>query len=149
MIKIITEVFRMRSGSLIPLLYALREDGEVDRAVTDTLCDFVSHLFPPADSEIEALINLVREGKYVPDNPLLADFGVNDINVFVAPHAQKDGICISNENIPEYSVEEGQPQQFSISQFQAVLMSWRKFGQIIQERGGENIVGHKFETFVV
>lgn len=148
MMKIITEVFKMPKGSLIPLLYAVREDAQVDRAVTDTLCDFVSHLFSPADTEFEELLTKVGAGKYVPDNPSLADFGVNDINVWlVAPRAQEGGICISNENIFDYSVD-GQPQQFSIQEFRAALEHWKNFQKIIREKGAESIVGEKFEALI-
>lgn len=149
MMRIITEVFKMPSGSIIPLLYAVKEDGQVDRAVTDTLCDFVSHLFPPADKEFESLLAQVSVGKYFPANPLLADFGVNDVNAWlVAPHAKGGGISISNENISDYSIDDGQPQQFSVKEFHAASECWKNFQKIIRERGAESILGEKFETLI-
>lgn len=149
MMRIVTEAFKMPSGSVIPLIYVVKENGQVDRAITDTLCDFVSHLFPPADKEFEDLLVRLSEGKYLPTNPSLADFGVNDVNVWlVAPHAGDGGLLISNENIPDYSSDEGEPQKFSIKQFHAMSECWRKFQKNIRENGAESIVGVKFETFI-
>jgi hypothetical protein len=149
MMKIITEVFKMPSGSIIPLLYAVKEDGQVDRAVTDTLCEFVSHLFPPADKEFESLLAQVDKKRYLPINPLLADFGVNDVNAWlVAPHVKDGGLSISNENIPDYSIDDGQPQNFSMKEFHAIFECWKNFQKIIQEKGAESILGEKFETLI-
>lgn len=146
---IVTETFKMPGGSVIPLIYALKENGQVDRAITDTLCDFVSHLSPPADKEFEGLLVRLSEGKYLPTNPSLADFGVNDINVWlVGPHAEDGDILISNENIPDYSSDEGEPQKFSIKQFRAMSECWKKLQKNIGENGAESIVGVKFETFI-
>jgi len=146
---IVTETFKMPGGSVIPLIYALKENGQVDRAITDTLCDFVSHLSPPADKEFEGLLVRLSEGKYLPTNPSLADFGVNDINVWlVGPHAEDGDILISNENIPDYSSDEGESQKFSIKQFHAMSECWKKLQKNIGENGAESIVGVKFETFI-
>lgn len=149
MMRIITEVFKMPSGSIIPLLYAVKEDGQVDRAVTDTLCEFVSHLFPPADDEFESLLAQVSAGKYIPTNPLLADFGVNDVNVWLlAPYAKDGGLSISNGNISDYSIDDGQPQQFSIQDFHAISACWKNFQKMLREKGAENVLGEKFETLI-
>jgi len=149
MMRIITEVFKMPSGSIIPLLYAVKEDGQVDRAVTDTLCIFISHLFPPADREFENLLVQVSAGEYVPPNPLLADFGVNDVNAWlVAPYAKDGCLSISNENISDFSIDDGQPQQFSIKDFYATSECWKNLQKNIREKGAENILGEKFETLI-
>jgi hypothetical protein len=149
MMRIITEVFKMPSGSIVPLIYAAKENGQVDRAITDTLCDFVSHLFPPADRRFEYSLVRAIEGKYLPPNPLLADFGVNDINVWVVtPNAGDGNILISNENIPEFSSDEGEPQKFSIQQFHATWECWKRFQQNIRENGAESIVGVKCEKLI-
>ena len=149
MMKIITEIFRMPTGSLISLLYAVSDDGQVDLAVTGTLCEFVSLLYPPADAEFEDLLTQVKAGTYQSANPLLADFGVNDVNVWFATRNQKDEcIFISNENIPDYSIDHGPLQQFSIQEFHAVSACWKKFQQKIRENGAERYMGQKFETVI-
>jgi hypothetical protein len=150
MMRVITEVFKMPSGSIIPLLYVVKEDGQVDQAITNTLCDFVSHLFPPADAEFEELLVKVEASEYVPGDASLADFGVNDINVWlVAPHTPENGISISNENTSEYSIDDGLPQQFSIREFRLVSDHWKKFQQIIRKNGIENLAGQKFEALIL
>lgn len=147
--RIIAEVFKTPQGSLLPLLYSVTENGQVDRAVTDTLCDFVSQLFPPADTEFEELLAKVEAGKYVPDNPLLSDFGVNDVNAWLlAPHARNDEICISNENVSDYSIDDGLPQRFSIREFRATLEFWKDFQETTRKKGAVNIVGEKYETLI-
>lgn len=75
--RIIAEIFKMPGGSVTPLIYALKENGQVDRAITDTLCDFVSHLFPAADKEFEDLLVRLSEGKYLPTNPSLGKLFTN------------------------------------------------------------------------
>jgi len=134
---------------MLPYVSAVKEDASIDRAVTDTLCDFVSHLFPPADVEFENLLAQVSTGKYIPTNPLLADFGVNDVNAWlIAPHAKDGGLSISNENISDYSIDDGHPQEFSIQDFYATSECWKNFQKMIREKGAENLLGKKFETLI-
>ena len=149
MIKIITEVFKRPDGSCGPYIYAVKEDGEIDRAITDTLCEFVSFLFSPVE-EFLILLEMAKAGKYVRADPLLADFNGNDINVWVVPPFAKEGcICFANENIPEYSSdEEDGPQHFSFAQFDATFSVWLKFQEFIREKGIENLAGQKFETII-
>lgn len=149
MIRIITEVFKMPTGSIHPLIYAVKEDGQIDQAVTNTLCDFVSYLFPPADMEFKSLLAQVYAGKYLPMNPLLADFGVNDVNVWlVAPHAKDGCLCISNENISDFSIDQGQPQQFTFEEFRKTSECWKNFQEKIREKGAERMIGQKFEALL-
>jgi hypothetical protein len=147
--KIIAEILKYQSGALIPWLYAVGEDGKVDESISRTLLDFISESYPPADEEFESLLSTAEAGKYVPKDPSLPDWSVNDKNVWlVPPRADAGNLCISNENASDYSVDDGHPQQFSIQQFRAALEHWRSFLRLIQEKGKENIVGKKFETLI-
>lgn len=147
--KIIAEIFRLPSGSLLPQLYAVKDNGEVDRGVTDTLLDFISELFPPADQEFISLLSLAGSGEYVPSKANLADWSVNDKFVWLTPPmAERGMLCIANDNVPEYSVDDGTPQQFSVSQFEAALAHWKHFQELLRESGRENLVGKKFEVVI-
>ena len=132
----------------IPVFYCLNEVDELDRSVSWTLLDLLAESWPPDDDRLEALISRAELGGYVPDDPSLPDWGVNDKNVWlIAPMAEPGHICISNENTGEYSTAEGgQPQQFTYEQFRAALKHWREFRELMAREGKESLVGRRYEA---
>lgn len=144
--KLISEVFRLPSGSLIPQLYCLDDAGQPSRSVTETLLDLISEASPPADSELERLVSEAELGRYVATDPDLPDWSCNDKYVWLRPPMAEPGcICVSNENSAEFSQEEGEPQQFTIQQFRLALDHWRKFRELIRQRGIEALAEQRFE----
>lgn len=131
-----------------PVFYCLNEVDELDRSVSWTLLDLLAESWPPDDDQLETLVAEAEAGRYVPRDPSLPDWGVNDKNVWlVAPIARLGHICIANENTDEYSTEEGgQPQQFTYGQFRAALKHWREFRELMAREGKENLVGRRYEA---
>lgn len=145
--RIIAEISATPDGVLHSVLYCVGDNDEVDRSVTDTLLHFIEMSYP-SESQIEQLLVLAESGGYVPKNPEWADWGVNDVDLWLRPPMAEPGhICISNENTSEYSTEEGgQPQQFTYEQFRAALKHWREFRELIAREGKENLVGRRREA---
>lgn len=145
--RIIAEIHASSDGVLHNLLYCVDGNNEVDRSITETLLHFVEMSFPN-ESQIEQLLLLAESGGYVPKNPEWADWGVNDVDLWLRPPmAQPGHICISNENTSEFSTEEGgQPQQFTYAQFRAALKHWREFRALIAREGKDKLVGRRFEA---
>lgn len=143
--KIIAEVFALPSGSLLPQLYSVHEDGNVDHSVSDTLLDLIQQSYPHED-QLEALVRQAEEGRYQSPDASLPDWGVNDTNIWlVAPMARPGHVCIANENSEAFSAEEGEPQQFTYHQFHAALKHWREFKQLMASEGKERLIGKRFE----
>jgi hypothetical protein len=144
---IIAEVFRLKDGTLLPQFYCVEGDGQVSRAVTDTLLDLIGQAHPHED-ELERWVKLAQSGGYKSPNGEMPDWGVNDTNIWlVAPMAQPGHVCIANENSGEFSTEEGgQPQQFTYEQFHAALSHWREFQKMLAREGKENLVGRRYEA---
>lgn len=132
----------------IPTFYCLSEVDKLDRNVSWTLLALLVETWPPDDYELEALISRAERGRYVPRDPTLPDWGVNDKNVWLVPPMAKPGhICISNENTGDFSTEEGgHPQQFTYEQFRAALKHWREFQQMMVREGKEKLVGRRYEA---
>jgi hypothetical protein len=144
--KIIGEVFKLPSGSLLPQLYCVREGGQVDRAVTDTLLDLIQQSYPHED-QLEALVVEAEAGRYTSPDPSLPDWGVNDTNIWlVVPMAQPGCMCIANENSSHYSSNRGEPQQFTYEQFYFALKHWREFKQLMAREGKAGLVGRRYEA---
>ncbi|WP_144410183.1 hypothetical protein [Chromobacterium vaccinii] len=147
--KIVAEVFKLPSGSLIPQLYCVGKGGDVERGTTDTLLDLIAESLPYQLEKLVAILVAARSGKYERSDPDLADWSVNDKFVWIGPPRAEIGfLFISNENIPDFSSDEGEPQKFSIEQFLNALAHWEKFCKIISERGRENVVGVRFEIVI-
>ena len=144
--KIIGEIFKLPSGSLLPQLYCVQENGQVDRAVSDTLLDLIQKSYPHED-QLEALVAQAEAGRYASPDPSLPDWGVNDTNIWlVAPMAQPGRVCIANENSGDYSSDGGEPQHFTYEQFHAALNHWREFKQLIAQEGKESLTGRRYEA---
>ena len=71
---------------------------------------------------------------------------INDKFIWIRPPCYlHGGICISSENIPELSMDEGSPQYFKFAQFNLTAKLAFKFQFEITTYGKENINGEKFE----
>ncbi|UXU87592.1 hypothetical protein [Burkholderia sp. S-53] len=147
--KIVAEVFKLSSGSLIPQFYCHDENGIVVREVTDTLLDLVAESLP---NQLERLVTIMvsaQQGRYERTDPLLADWSVNDKLVWIGPPRVESGfVLISNENIPDFSMGDGEPQKFSIEQFMGAVAHWIKFYKMLAEFGKEGFVGKRFEGVI-
>lgn len=144
--KIIAEVKLLSNKSLYPRIYCIGHDGAEDEAVSLTLCDSLWELSGEPILELERLIEDAFSGKYIPRNPDLPDMSINEKLIWVRPPFANPGrICISNENLPEFSVDDGVPQCFKSDQFKLVASLILSFKTEIARRGLENLVGHRFE----
>lgn len=143
--KIVAEILKIPSGSLIPQYCCLDKSGKVVRSVTDTLLDLIAES-PP--SELEALASILRlaeNGQYKRDDSTLADWSANDKFVWIGlPKTEAGYVLVSNENIPDFADEGGKPQKFSISQFLSAIAHWNIFGEMIRERGKAALLGEQF-----
>ena len=146
--KLIADISKKPDGGLRSRFYCQGADGQLDRAVSHTLLLLIAESVPPSEAGLETLVEEAEAGRYVPRDPSLPDWGVNDKNVWlVAPMAEPGHICIANENTGEYSTEEGgQPQQFTYTQFRAALKHWREFRELMAREGKENLVGRRYEA---
>lgn len=145
--KIIVEVLSLPNGITVPRYYCIGDDGIEDDATTNTLLDAISELGENSATRFELLLSEFESGKYVPSNSGIADFHVNEKYVWLAaPKALPGGICISNEYISNYTVDEGEPQRFTLEQFQQAMQHWRKVKSILNAEGITNLVGKRFEA---
>jgi len=145
--KIIAEVVELPNGWVKPALYCLDEDGEVSSAITNTVLDVISESGHRALQELNELIRFFESGGYAPRNPALPDWSVNDKNIWlVPPRAASGNICVSNENISDYSEDDGIPQQFPINLFRVVIDHWNCFQGLIKEQG---LVGMKWKKYEI
>lgn len=139
-------VQRMRSGSLYPYMFG-HADGVPDEGLSLTLLMFLGQADARHDAELLALLAEAEAGRYVPDDPGLPDWGINDINLWLRPPQAHPGhICISNENT-EYCFDgEAGSQQFTFAQFRAALKHWREFEALLTRDGKAVWVGKRFEA---
>lgn len=147
--KIVAEVFKLAGGSLIPQFYGLRDDGGVDRGVSDTLLDLISESSSAELHKLDSLLNQVELGRYQPANTALPDWSSNDKNIWMTPpRAQPGTIVVSNENVPQLTVDDGQPQRFSIVFAREAIQHWLRFQRQIANSGAETLIGSRYETFI-
>ena len=145
--KLIAEIFELPNGSLLPQLYCIDEDGQVSRSITDTLLDTIAELSPKAATELDSFLAVVESGRYEPQELSLPDWSINEKLIWVTPpRARRGYLVITNENIPEYSLDDGQPQEFSMQQFRSAMAHWKNFQKLVQKKGKESLVGEKFEV---
>ncbi len=144
--KIIAELVELKNGSLFPRLYCLNEDGSENREVTDTLLEVVSEIGGSAELYFENLLRDMELGKYMCTNSGAADFSLNDKNIWVFPPKVLLGnLCISNENISDFSIDDGEPQFFSVMQYRLVMQHWKAFCVAMSQEEGTNLIGQRFE----
>lgn len=146
--KLIAEIGVLKGGMLHSMFYCHSADGQPNFAVTHTLLSLIEESMPPSDAALEALVAEAQAGRYIPRDPSLPDWGVNDKNLWLVPPMAESGhICISNENTGDYSTEEGgQPQQFTYEQFRVALKHWREFRELMAREGKVNLVGRRYEA---
>jgi hypothetical protein len=145
--KIIIEVLSLPNRMIIPRYYCVGDDGIEDDATTNTLLDAISELGDNSAARFELLLSEFESGKYIPASSGLADFHINEKYVWLAlPKALPGGICISNEYMPNYAVDEGEPQRFTIEQFREALRHWRAVKSIFDTENISNFVGRRFEV---
>lgn len=144
--KIVAELILLSNKSIYPRVYCIDETGHEHEAITVTLCDVIWELRGRPLLELKELINNFILEKYYPIDQELPDMSINDKFIWVrSPLANKSEICISNENIPEYSIDGGLPQYFNFEQFNTVCNVVEDFGNIIIKHGKENLIGIKIE----
>lgn len=146
--KMVSTISRFSSGKLFPIFYCIDDSGEVIRALTQTLFQFIEEHATRDYSALEALINTSEAGAYTPADPDLPDWSVNDKNVWLTPPMALPGhIAISNEYSGDYAVTEGgEAQQFTYTQFRAALKHWREFLALVERDGKEHWVGRRYEA---
>lgn len=144
--KIVAELILLSNKSIYPRVYCIDETGRENEAITVTLCDAIWELRGRPLLELKELISSFILGKYQPIDQELPDMSINDKFIWVRPPlANKSEICISNENIQEYSIDDGLPQYFNFEQFNTACNVVEEFENIIIKHGKENLIGIKIE----
>ncbi|MCH7310325.1 hypothetical protein [Acinetobacter sp. ANC 4805] len=144
--KIIAELILLTNKSLYPIVYCLDDNGLQNEAISMTLCNAIWELRGKPLLELQRLINLVDSGECHPIDQSLADMSINDKLIWLRSSlAGNSKIYISNENIPEYSVEGGVPQCFSSEQLNVVIKLVSEFELEICTHGKDRLLGNKLE----
>lgn len=147
--KLVADVIRLPSGRPCWRLYAADGPKSDCDAVTNTLLDLVG-MAHDTIAEVFGLLDRVQSGSYVREHPELADFGFNDVLVWVCPpEAAPGSLTISKEYVPEWSVEFGTPQQFTRAQLSVAVSHFEAFKRMVDLRDLEASVGHRSETSFV
>lgn len=135
--KLIADIYRKPDGRMRRRYYCRGADGELDFSVGDTLLILLSQSNRESSAELGSLVSVAEAGEYVPDDPSLPDWGVNDKNVWLVPPMAEPGhICIANEYSDKYfSDEGGRPQQFTYAQFRIALDHWNQFESLLDDIG--------------
>jgi len=148
--KISAYVFKFESGRFGSNMNAENEDGSLNEAMIHTLINFIFLLDPELRKIVTTLLASHEANTYHPDHPEWADFGINDINMWIRePFVERGHVLISNENVDEYSEEHGTPQRFTVAQFRQVMAFWEEFLALVEEKGKEALLGKKFEKEIV
>lgn len=145
--KIIAEVKLLTNKSFCPRIFCIDQDESEDEAISLTLCDSLWELCGEPLLKLEGLIADAVSGKYVSKDSNIPDMAINEKLIWVRPpFAAPGGICISNENVPEFSIDEGSPQRFTSNQFNVVATLVSDFSIEIAKQGRESLVNHRFEV---
>ncbi len=148
--KIITYLFELSDGRFSPSIGSVNENGTSNAAVNLTMIEFISLLDPELCKMVTNLLTSHESGTYHPEHPEWADFGINDINMWIRePFVERGHVLISNENVDEYSEEHGTPQRFTVAQFRQVMAFWEEFLALVEEKGKAALVGKKFEKEII
>lgn len=100
--KLIDDISKTPDGGSRSRFCCQGANGQLDPAVSHTLLLLIAESVPPSDAGLEALVAQAEASRYVPRDPSLPDWGVNDKNVWlVGPMAEPGHICIANENTGE------------------------------------------------
>lgn len=144
--KLVAEVMPLPNGSLYPRIYCIGPDGVEDARVSLTLCDAAWELGAGSSTALQALVDEVAGGAQAPEVADLAHMSVNDKLIWIVPPwAPLGGICVSNENVPELSSDEGTPQRFTLQQLRLAVALASGLAADIARKGRENLAGHRVE----
>jgi len=147
--KLVADVIRLPSGHAYWRLYAADGPKSACDAVTDTLLDLVGMAHDTIE-QVFGLLDRVQSGSYVREHSRLADFGFNDVLVWVCPpEAAPGSLTISKEYVPEWSLEFGTPQRFTPAQLRAAVSHFEAFKRAVDLRDLEASVGYRSETSFV
>lgn len=122
----------------------LHADGSPDSAASE-LVDFL-HMANWSEFSLQELLALVRAaeaGTYQSPNERLPDWGVNDVNIWLAPPKVDPGtFCITNENTES-------EQHFRFQDFWEVLSCYKKLEQRTRDIGRASLVDNPIEAHCV
>lgn len=148
--KIITYLFEVSNGRFSPSIGSVDENGTPNSAINFTMIEFIELLDPELRKMVMTLLTSHEAGTYHPEHPEWADFGINDINMWIRePFVERGYVLISNENVEEYSEEYGTPQRFTVAQFRQVMACWEEFLALVNEKGKAALAGKRFEKDIV
>lgn len=119
----------------------LHADGSPDQAASE-LIDFLhmANWNEPALQELVALVREAEAGAYQSPNERLPDWGVNDVNIWLAPPKVDRGtFCITNENSET-------EQYFRFQDFWEVLSCYKKLEQRVRNMGKASLVSNPIEA---
>ena len=144
--KLIADITADSNGEPRSRFYCLAIDDQTVLEITHTLLSFVKSMYD-LWPRMEEAIALQESGQYTTDHPDSSDFSINDVELWLRPPmAQPGHVCISTDYTEAYSVEHGQPQQFTYEQFRAAMTHWHAFQERITKEGKESMVGQRFEA---
>lgn len=141
---LVMAVFQPPAGKGRPYAYmnCIDETGAVDRATVNTLLDVVRELTASEFEKFRSLISEVKSNKYDSVDFEQPRWSGNACTVwFGQPVAGPHHVLISNSYEPEFSLDGGEPQRFSLAQLEFVMDTWRAFTKEVSVRGLESYIG--------
>lgn len=97
-----------------------------------TFGDFLEEHPTEALDKLHDLVVLAQSGKYIPENPDIPDWGINDKNLWLRNDKFNHQVAMYNEYIEEYSSDEGEPVLMDYDVFLALIRFWKFFMSEIQ-----------------
>ncbi len=124
-------------STFFPSYWCTDGSGKPSHSVGETLLAFLSTTKGELLDEFE---KDVLQGRAKVVNQIhQPDWNINDICVWIDREPARPGwVCIANENT-EYSSEDGQMQQFTLSQVLQAIRFWKKFLIQLEEKGPEEM----------
>lgn len=132
----------LNDGRAYVYYVAFDDTDQPNDAVNATILDLVKMAHWRGDS-LNKLVELVlraQSGAYQSPNPGLPDFGINDVNIWLAePNARPGMICVTNENT-EYTHEFGRQQHFTFNDFWSLLKCFTELSTAIRDTPAELLI---------
>jgi hypothetical protein len=138
---------RLKDGHTRVCYGALDACGSLDVAATATLVDliYMAHWGEDSLRALKDLVSQAESGMYISPNPDLPDFGINDVNLWLAvPKPKPSTICVTNENT-EFTHEAGGEQYFSFQQFWHAMSCYERLAKVAVELGADRLVEGRVE----
>lgn len=133
-------------GNPFAMMNCLDEDGRVNHAVVNTLLDVVGELSERERKRMRSLIQQVRDKKYSIEDFKKPIWVGNACSVwFGEPVAGPEHVLIANDYVPQFSQDGGEPQTFTLSQFEFLIDAWQAFNQGISKQGLSEMIGRIYE----